>query len=122
MQEMNIKESKSSLLYIGQVISGLLLVLLLGLHIIAQHFIVKGGLRTYQEVLNYVANPVLSVIEIIFVIVVTIHAMLGFRAILVDLNLNERLKVFLDRVIIFVAIITILYGIYLGWALHTLAG
>lgn len=119
---MNIKESKSSLLYIGQVISGLLLVLLLGLHIIAQHFIVKGGLRTYQEVLNYVANPVLSVIEIIFVIVVTIHAMLGFRAILVDLNLNERLKVFLDRVIIFVAIITILYGIYLGWALHTLAG
>lgn len=121
MQENNVKESKSSLLYGAQVISGILLVLLLGLHIIAQHFVVSGGLRDYQQVLQYVSNPILSIIEILFVIVVTFHAMVGIRSILLDLNLNQTLKNVLDKIIIIIAIITMLYGVYLGIALHLLA-
>ena len=41
------------------------LVLLATMHIVAQHFIVhqKGGLRTYDEVLSYIGNPVIFVLE-----------------------------------------------------------
>ena len=39
--------------------TGMALVVLATMHIVAQHFIVhqKGGLRTYGEVLSYIGNP-----------------------------------------------------------------
>ena len=40
---------------------------------VAHHFVVEevGGLRTYAQVLDYIANPVMFVIEIVFLVVVT---------------------------------------------------
>ena len=48
--------------------TGIALVALATMHIVAQHFIVhqKGGLRTYGEVLSYIANPVIFVLESAF--------------------------------------------------------
>ena len=62
------------------------------MHIVAQHFVVhqKGGLRTYGEVLSYVSSPVIFVLETGFLFAVTIHAMLGIRGILQDLDLSPR--------------------------------
>jgi succinate dehydrogenase hydrophobic anchor subunit len=72
--------------------SGMALVLLATMHIVAQHFVVhqKGGLRTYSEVLHYVGNPIIFVLEAGFVFAVTIHAMLGIRGILHDRDLSPR--------------------------------
>ena len=44
--------------WILQVVSGVLLVVLLGLHIVTQHFVVKGGLRDYAQVVSYLSNSV----------------------------------------------------------------
>jgi succinate dehydrogenase hydrophobic anchor subunit len=52
---------------------------------IAHHFIVEGGLRNYQQVLS-TANPVVFIIEVLFVILAVIHALLGVRAIVIDLR------------------------------------
>ena len=70
--------------------TGMALVLLATMHIVAQHFIVhqKGGLRTYDEVLSYIGNPVIFVLESAFLVAVTIHAMLGVRGVLGDLDLE----------------------------------
>jgi succinate dehydrogenase hydrophobic anchor subunit len=59
----------------------------------------KGGIRTYGEVLSYVANPVIFVLEAAFLIAVTIHAMLGIRSVLHDLDLSPQAACRLDRVL-----------------------
>ncbi len=92
--------------------SGLALVALTTMHIVAQHFIVhqKGGLRTYHEVLTYVANPVIFVLEAGFLVAVAIHAMLGIRSILHDLDLGPRLARRLDAGLWVLGTVTVLYG------------
>jgi succinate dehydrogenase hydrophobic anchor subunit len=95
--------------------SGVALVALATLHIVAQHFVVhqKGGLRTYSEVLSYIGNPVIFVLESCFVFAVTIHAMLGIRGILRDLDLVPRNARRLDRTLWVVGTLTIGYAMAL---------
>ena len=95
--------------------SGMALVVLATLHIVAQHFIVhqKGGLRTYGEVLSYIANPVIFVLETAFLFAVTIHAMLGIRGILHDLDLSPRAARRLDATLWVVGTATVAYGMVL---------
>ena len=66
--------------------------MLVTIHMIAHHFVVDevGGLRTYQHVLEYVSTPIIFVIEGVFLVVVTVHSMLGLRSVLLDFGLSER--------------------------------
>lgn len=105
-------------IWLIQAISGLLLVLLLGLHMIAHHFIVEGGLREYADVIAYVSNPVIFAIEVIFLLVVTPHAILGLRAVLLDLGPSKSTIRIMDWVLTIVGIITIVYGVWLAVALQ----
>jgi len=95
--------------------SGVALVLLATMHIVAQHFIVhqKGGLRTYSEVLTYIANPIIFILEAGFLLAVTIHAMLGIRGILHDRDLSARAQRRLDIVLWTIGTVTIGYGMAL---------
>ena len=72
--------------------TGVALLVLVTIHMVAHHFVVErmGGLRTYQDVLDYIANPVMFVIECVFLVVVTIHSMLGLRSVLFDFGLSDR--------------------------------
>lgn len=74
-----------------QVITGGALLVLVVVHLVAQHFVVEapGGLRDYAQVLAYLGNPVMVVIESLFLVAVTWHAMLGIRSILLDLGLGD---------------------------------
>ena len=96
-------------------VSGMALVALATMHIVAQHFVVhqKGGLRTYDEVLSYIANPVIFVLEAGFLLAVTIHAMLGIRSILHDLDLSTRASRRLDRALWGIGTLTLAYGMTL---------
>ncbi|MGZ8579554.1 MAG: hypothetical protein ACXWWX_08540, partial [Actinomycetota bacterium] len=60
-------------------LTGVALLVLVTVHMIAHHFVVDGvgGLRTYDQVLDYVANPWIFTIEGLFLLFVTAHAMLG---------------------------------------------
>jgi succinate dehydrogenase hydrophobic anchor subunit len=92
--------------------SGLALVLLTTMHIVAQHFIVhqKGGLRTYGEVLSYISNPVIFVLEAGFLVAVAIHAMLGVRSVVHDLDLSARGVRRLDTALWVIGTLTVVYG------------
>ncbi len=100
--------------------SGLALIPILGLHMIAHHFIVEGGLRTFQDVIDYISNPVVFALEVIFLIVVTPHAMLGLYGIIIDLGPSHRVKTGIVWIFKVITVIVIGYGIWLAIALQGL--
>ena len=95
--------------------TGVALLVLLTIHMVAHHFVVEriGGLRTYQDVLDYVGNPVMFVIEALFLVVVTIHAMLGLRSVLFDFGLSDHTKRLADRGLVVLGVMTVAYGFVL---------
>lgn len=111
------KEPKASSGWLWQVISGVGLLFLLGLHIIANHFIARGGLRDFADVLAYLRNPVFLVLEVLFLVVVASHAMLGIRAILLDFGLSDRAEKLVSRALTVVGVLTVGYGLLLTWAI-----
>jgi len=107
-----------SLAWLFQVISGVLLVLLLGLHIITQHFVANGGLRDYAQVLSYLSNPAVLAVESLFVIVLIWHAMLGLRAVLLDFGFGRRGQALITRAVVALGAVTAAYSF---WLIATLA-
>lgn len=100
-----------------QAVTGIALLGLLGLHMVAHHFVVEGGLRDYQQVVAYLANPLIVVTEIAFLIVVTTHAMLGVRALLFDLGLAARTERRVTMICAGVGLLTVLFGLRLTYTI-----
>ncbi len=121
LADMANKRDRSGSLWLVQAFSGLLLVLILGLHMVAHHFVVEGGLRNYQQVLDYVANPAIFVTEIAFVILAISHGLLGVRAILFDLRPSPGARSAINWGLAIVGVGTIIYGVWLAIALQQLA-
>ncbi len=101
------------LVWLAQAASGLGLVLLLGLHWVAQHYLASGSLRSYAEIIAWLRHPWLLSLEITFLVVVTSHALLGLRAILLDLGLQPPLVRWLNAALLVAGMATIGYGINL---------
>ena len=95
--------------------SGVALVVLITVHMVAHHFVVQGtgGLRSYRQVLEYVANPAIFTIELLFLVVVTVHAMLGLRSVLFDLATGERARAWISRALVVLGVVTAAYGVAL---------
>ena len=106
-----------SMAWIWQVITGAALIPLAGLHMIAQHFLVEGGLRGFDQVKAYLGNPIVWPIELLFLASVVSHALLGVRAILVDLGPSPRAARLLDIALVVVGIASVAYGAWLTYAL-----
>jgi succinate dehydrogenase / fumarate reductase membrane anchor subunit len=111
------EEPKATTAWLWQVFTGVGLVILLGLHFIANHFIAKGGLRDFADVVAYLRNPIVLVLELLFLVFVTTHALLGVRAILLDFGLSESSEKVLSRVLTVVAVLTVAYGLWLTWVI-----
>jgi succinate dehydrogenase / fumarate reductase membrane anchor subunit len=102
-----------SIQWIGQAASGLALLILLAVHLIAQHFIVEGGLRTYDQVLAYITQPFILGWEICFLVVATYHGLAGLRSILLDFGLTPEQD---RRVTVWLVVsggATVTYGLWL---------
>lgn len=106
-----------SLGWIWQVITGAALIPLAGLHMVAQHFMVEGGLRGFDQVQAYLSNPIAWPIELLFLISVISHALLGVRAVLVDLGPSPRQARWLDIALIVIGVASVAYGAWLTYAL-----
>jgi succinate dehydrogenase hydrophobic anchor subunit len=95
--------------------TGIALVALAAVHLIAQHFIVggSGGLRSYQQVLDYIGNPVMFAIESCFLVTVTVHGLIGVHRMILDLDLSARIMRRVDAGLWVVGTSTIGYGFVL---------
>jgi succinate dehydrogenase hydrophobic anchor subunit len=90
---------------------------LLGLHFIANHFIAKGGIRDYADVVSYLRNPIILVWEVLFLVVVATHAVLGIRAIVIDFGISEKAEKRLSQALTVIGVLTVAYGLWLTWAI-----
>lgn len=96
-------------------ITGVAVLVLVTIHMVAHHFVVEsvGGLRSYEQITAYIANPVIFAIEAIFLIFVTWHAMLGLRSVIFDLGPSARARRFVNRALIVLGTLTVGYGLTL---------
>ncbi len=122
LEQMAARRDRSGSFWLVQALSGLVLVILLGTHMIAHHYIVEGGLRDYEQVLDYVSNPVIFTLEVLFVILGVAHALLGVRAIVTDMRPSAGTLRVVNWILAAFGIVAIAYGVYLAVALQRLAG
>jgi succinate dehydrogenase hydrophobic anchor subunit len=101
---------------------GIALVVLLAVHLIVNHWAAPQGLLTYEDVLHYYDIPGIAWMESIFLIVVTIHCLLGMHSILLDLNLRPRLTGIFSMLLILTGGMAILYGVWLISTVVSLSG
>jgi succinate dehydrogenase hydrophobic anchor subunit len=96
-------------------LTGLGLLVLLAIHMVANHFVVRsvGGLRSYRQVLEYISAPAIFTIEAIFLLFVTVHAMLGVRGVLLDLDPSPRTQRWIDAGLVALGLATLAYGSFL---------
>lgn len=106
--------------WILQVLTGAALLVLVVVHLVAQHFVVSapGGLRDRASVLAYLGNPVIVVIESAFMLTVTWHALLGVRSILLDLGLGPHARRRVTVGLSALGAVTLAYGF---WMIASLA-
>ena len=105
-------------LWLAKVLSGVIVFALLIIHLIVNHLVAQGGLLSYADVLAYYANPIIPVMEAVFLVFVVTHALLGLRGMVLDLDPPPALAHGLDLLFSTVGIGAIGYGL---WLLQTLA-
>jgi len=96
-----------------QAVTGVAVLGLVTLHMVANHFMVPGGLRNYQQVVEWLSNPIVVVLEVTFLGVVTWHALLGVRAVLFDLGLSPRIERWVTRGLTLLGLLMVGYGLLL---------
>ena len=97
----------------AQVVSGVLLLALLTVHMVAQHLVVEGGLRTYDQVTAWIRNPVVFAVEALLLICVTWHGIAGVHAVLLDLGLRGRTERTVAQFLFGLGVTTVAYGLWL---------
>ena len=104
---------EKSRLWFVKVLAGLLIIFFMTLHMIVNHLVAPEGLLSYQDVLDYYQNPIIPIIEILFLITVITHCLLGLRSIILDLNPAAGLMKKLDVSLLLLGLISAIYGILL---------
>jgi len=109
------KSGEGSGLWLIKILTGLLLIIILAVHFTVNHMLGSmAGLMTYEEVVIYYAkNLIIPLMEILFVIFVVSHALLGLRSILLDMNPSRKTLNVINWLFTIVGIVSIVYGIWL---------
>lgn len=107
------KSREGAGLWFLKLILGPLILVLLGLHFVVNHLVAPGGLLSWADVVAYYQSPLIPAVEILFLITVVVHALLGVRSIILDLNPGRRVLTFLDWLFLLIGLVSIIYGIWL---------
>jgi succinate dehydrogenase hydrophobic anchor subunit len=114
MQTSNTPENnENALLWFIKLLAGGLIFFLLIVHFIVNHLIAPGGLLTFNDIVQYYQNPLVLIMEGLFLAAVLVHALLGLRSIILDLNPTSKIMWFLDRGLVMVGSSAFVYGIWL---------
>jgi succinate dehydrogenase hydrophobic anchor subunit len=84
--------SSFTIRWLIQAVLGATLVILLGVHLIVNHWVAPQGLLTHADVVNYYAIPGIAWMEAAFLTLVTAHCLLGLQSILIDLNVGPLMN------------------------------
>jgi len=107
------RSGENSWWYLLKIVTGVLLVVLLGIHLVVNHFIGQHGLLTYADIVAYYQNPIIPIMEICFLAVVVLHSLTGLRGILLDLKPSRTILQVIDTFMIIVGVAAVTYGTWL---------
>ena len=108
------KPDEATGLWLVKVLLGALIVVILTVHLIVNHYVGEGALLTWQNVVDYFSNPWIVFMEIVFLIVVVAHSLIGLRSIILDLNPSRGSMRIVDWALSLVGVLSIIYGVWLA--------
>ncbi len=108
------KNRENAWLWLLKIVTGLLIVAVLGVHFVINHAVAPGGLLSYHDVVAYYQNPWVVAMEIFFLVVVVSHAILGLRSILLDLDPSDGVLRVINLLFLALGAGAITYGIWLA--------
>lgn len=107
------KRGETTWLWLLKIITGVLVVVILGVHLVVNHLVSPDGMLTFQEVVIYVSNPWVALMEGTFLVLAVFHALLGVRSVVLDFHPSQRLIKGMDIVFSVVGVVAVIYGIWL---------
>ena len=107
-------ESRMGGLWILKAFTGVFLIVILLIHLIVNHMVGSAsGLLTYQEVINYYEKWFIPAMEILFLIFVVTHSLLGVRSIILDFNPSAKTFLAINWLLTLIGVGFIIYGSWL---------
>jgi succinate dehydrogenase / fumarate reductase membrane anchor subunit len=108
--------------WLTKIITGPLLLLVLGLHFTVNHYMgsLPSGLMTYEDVVGYFQNPVIVAIEILFLILVATHSLIGFHGILLDMHPSRNVLLIFTWLHVMLGVSAVSYGVWLALTIASL--
>jgi succinate dehydrogenase / fumarate reductase membrane anchor subunit len=107
------KPRETSTLWMLKAFTGILIIVILGVHFVVNHIIGENSLLTYQDIVKYYTNPIVPLMEIAFVIFVVSHSLIGLRGIILDLKPSLGTTKVLDWAFVILGTVAVVYGIWL---------
>ena len=110
------RPGENTWIWLVKIVTGPLLVIVLGLHLTVNHYLgsVPSGLMTYEDVIQYFQNPIIPAIEILFLITVVTHSLIGLRGIILDMNPSRNLLNIVTWLLVILGVSSVLYGVWLA--------
>lgn len=100
------------MLWVTQALSGVLLLVLLGLHLFANH--TAGGLLDYTAVLQRLQDPAVFAVEMGFLVIVAFHGLNGLRAVLLDYLAEDKAGRYVNIGTGVLGAAAVVYGLWLS--------
>ena len=110
------RPGENTWLWLIKIVTGPLLLIVVGLHLTVNHYLGShaAGLMTHDDVIQYYQNPIIPAIEIIFLITVVTHSLLGLRGIVLDMNPSRRILNIVTWLLVILGVSSVGYGIWLA--------
>jgi len=108
------KSGETAWLWLVKIVTGPLLIILILIHFIVNHFMAEGGLLTYTDVIAYYQNPLIPAMEILFLATVVTHSLIGLRGIILDLKPSRSILKVIDWILVIAGVSAVLYGTWLA--------
>src|SRR5690349_3671922 len=89
------RPGENTWIWLIKIATGPLLIIVLILHFTVNHYLGSRatGLMTYEDVIQYFQNPLIVAIEILFLVTVVTHSLIGFHGILLDLHPSSKILI-----------------------------
>ena len=110
------RPGETTWIWLIKIVTGPLLVLLLVLHLIVNLYLgsLPSGLMTYEDIVKYFQNPIIPAIEILFLVTVVTHSLIGLRGIILDMNPSRRVLSAVTWFLTLLGVTSVSYGIWLA--------
>lgn len=115
MGDLNLQPNpqETAWIWLAKILSGAFIIVLMAIHFTVNHLVAPGGLLSYNEILSYYSRLFVPLMEVAFLVIVVTHALIGVRSILLDLNPSARWLKIIDRALISLGAVSIVYGTWL---------